>query len=226
MAKKSWGTSDKVQEARERKATGKAQAREAEAKAKDDAYWDAHANPRGKKDAKREAAERAREEAAARKAEARRLAAAEEASLTGAGRKAVSKPKMTHHQLMQQRERDQRARRAKAEEEAAPSRREVRGTSSFVFVLVVVGRTCICACLRAQWVGDEHASNISHSLAHPGQVTEDAYAATVEVENTNVRDRDTIDASGLDQALQQMVIGEGGKQDMHPERCVDEVDVC
>lgn len=54
MAKKSWGTSDKVQEARDRKNSSKKEAAEAEAKQKEEAYWSQHANPKGRKDAKRE----------------------------------------------------------------------------------------------------------------------------------------------------------------------------
>ncbi|KAL6782373.1 hypothetical protein ACKKBG_A06530 [Auxenochlorella protothecoides x Auxenochlorella symbiontica] len=172
MAKKSWGTSDKVQEARERKNSSKKEAAEAEAKQKEEAYWSQHANPKGRKDAKREEQERSREEAAARRAEAKRLAAEEEAALAGPSRKAAPKPKLTHHQLAQQRERDQAAAAAAAAEAAAAAQRAV---------------------------------------------TEDAYAAAVEVENTNVQEGNGVNARGLDQALEQLGIAEKA-QDMHPER--------
>lgn len=52
--KSSWGVSEKVQEARDRKQQGKVEARHKEAKAKEDAYWAQHENPRTRKDSKRE----------------------------------------------------------------------------------------------------------------------------------------------------------------------------
>ncbi len=48
-------------------------------------------------------------------------------------------------------------------------------------------------------------------------MTEDAYAAAVEVENTNVQEGNGVNARGLDQALEQLGIAEKA-QDMHPER--------
>lgn len=163
--KAAWGVNEKVVEARERKQQAKAEARGKEAKAKEDAYWAAHENPRGKKDVKKEqevrrspprspgsqrqcwatcraagrlpghistpcskegtcctfwpqqdastfppvlphtlnlnerakcqcTQERKREEAAARKAEARRLAAEEEAALAGVGKKKAAPQKV------------------------------------------------------------------------------------------------------------------------------------
>lgn len=156
MAKKNWGTSDKVQEARERKAAGKQGARDAEAKAKEDAYWDAHANPRTKKDAKREAADRNREEATARKAEARRLAAEEAAALGGGRSKAAPKPKLTHHQLTAQREREQRAQRVRAEEASEAGRREVRSLFLECALLVSFRRVCDSSLLKVITHGGQH----------------------------------------------------------------------
>lgn len=57
----------------------------------EDAYWEAHANPKAKRDAKREEQERQREEAAKKKAEAKRLAAQEEAALAAASKKSAPK---------------------------------------------------------------------------------------------------------------------------------------
>lgn len=117
---------EKVVEARERKQQAKAEARGKEAKAKEDAYWAAHENPRGKKDVKKEQEERKREEAAARKAEARRLAAEEEAALAGVGKKKaapqkVGSAKVTSHQLLLNKEveKKEEERRAREREDAA-----------------------------------------------------------------------------------------------------------
>ncbi len=51
---KKMGTNEKVENARDRKASAKASGQAAKAKQEDDSYWDAHANPKGKKDVKKE----------------------------------------------------------------------------------------------------------------------------------------------------------------------------
>lgn len=109
MPKKSWGTNEKVEEARGKKAASKKDAQAKETKAKEDAYWQSHENPKGRKDVKREEEQKKKEEAAAKKAELKRLAAQEEAELANLGKKkAAPKPKVTSHQLSVMKEADKK----------------------------------------------------------------------------------------------------------------------
>ena len=72
MGKKT-GMNEKAMEARARKEEAKAAATAAAGKKAEDDYWDQFANPRGKKDMKKEEEQKKRAEALARKAENRRL---------------------------------------------------------------------------------------------------------------------------------------------------------
>lgn len=171
--KKSLGTSEKVEEARERKSSAKKSAAAAAEREKEDTYWSQYDNPKGKKDAKREEAERKREEAAAKKAEVRRLEM-EEAAALQAGKSKAARPavgKVTQHQV----------RRTKAAEATAAAE-----------------------------------SAEAAALAAKRAVGEEAYAASLDVENVNQLDTG-VDASGLDSALQQLDVGVGAV-DRHPER--------
>lgn len=119
--------------------------------------------------------ERKRAEAAAKKAEAKRLAAEEEAAMANLGKKkAAAKPqKVTAYELSLQAEADRKRR-----EQAAL----------------------------------EHANN-QRKL-----VSEEDYAAQVEVENQN-REDVVVDASSLDSALKQLAVGgDGSPADRHPEK--------
>ncbi|PRW61227.1 coiled-coil domain-containing 124 [Chlorella sorokiniana] len=168
------GVNEKVQDARDRKAGAKKAAADAAAKAKDDAYWDVHANPKAKRDQKREDQERQREEAAKKKAEAKRLAAEEEAALAAAGKKKASKPappKVTAAQLASMREREQREMEQQAATQQAAQRR---------------------------------------------MVSEDQYAAAVQVENRN-REDVGVEARSMDAALQALTLDKQ-EVDRHPEK--------
>jgi hypothetical protein len=68
-------------------------------KAKEDAYWDAHANPVAKRDLKKEAAAAKAAEAAKKKAELAELKRAEEAAMASASKKKVQAPKLTKREI-------------------------------------------------------------------------------------------------------------------------------
>ncbi|KAL6761888.1 hypothetical protein V8C86DRAFT_2529547 [Haematococcus lacustris] len=119
---------EKVESAREREAAKKTAAQEKAAKDAEDAYWkSAGEGDKGKAGAKREEEERKRLEAAAKRAELKRLAEAEEAALTATKAKATvaGVSKMTKHQLEKQRELDERLREEEAQERAMAAKREL-----------------------------------------------------------------------------------------------------
>jgi fatty acid-binding protein DegV len=53
---KKMGVNEKVEAARDKKQAAKSAVKEKEEKSKEEAYWSAHDNPKGKKDVKREEA--------------------------------------------------------------------------------------------------------------------------------------------------------------------------
>ncbi|PSC73388.1 putative tRNA N6-adenosine threonylcarbamoyltransferase isoform A [Micractinium conductrix] len=122
------GVSEKVADARSRKADAKKSNQVAAEKKQEDEYWDQHSNPKAKRDTKREEQEKQREEAAKKKAEAKRLAAEEEAALAAAAKKKAAKPqaaKVTAAQLAYQREREQAEQRELAAQKALETKRMV-----------------------------------------------------------------------------------------------------
>lgn len=127
MPKKAWGTNEKVEEARARKSGAKAAAAAEDQRRKDDQYWQQYDNPKGRKDVRREEDARKKDEAAIRRAETRRLAAEEEASI---GRSKVrpqrpAAPKVTAHQLSLAKAREQDEAQVAAREKERATRREV-----------------------------------------------------------------------------------------------------
>lgn len=83
---KKLSTNPKAADKRAQQAANKASAAHAEAKAKEDAYWDAHANPVNKRDVKKQQQAAAAEQAAKKKAELAALKKAEEAEMAGVGK--------------------------------------------------------------------------------------------------------------------------------------------
>jgi hypothetical protein len=92
-------TNPKAADARALKNEKKAAEASAADKAKDDAYWDAHANPVAKRDLKKEAAAAKAAEAARKKAELAELKRAEEAAMASMGKKKVQAPKLTKREI-------------------------------------------------------------------------------------------------------------------------------
>mmetsp|Transcript_10286 Transcript_10286/g.28003 ORF Transcript_10286/g.28003 Transcript_10286/m.28003 type:complete len:226 (+) Transcript_10286:69-746(+) len=92
-------TNPKAESARAAKAEKKAATTSAADKAKEDAYWDAHANPVAKRDLKKEAAAAKAAEAAKKKAELAELKRAEEAAMASVGKKKVQAPKLTKREI-------------------------------------------------------------------------------------------------------------------------------
>lgn len=92
-------TNPKAAEARAAKADKKAATTTAADRAKEDAYWDAHANPIAKRDMKKEAAAAKAAEAAKKKAELAELKRAEEAAMASVGKKKVTAPKITKREI-------------------------------------------------------------------------------------------------------------------------------
>ena len=127
------GVNDKSAEARARKQDQKSANQAAASKAKDDAYWGQHDNPRLKKDAKKEEELRKKQEAAERKAELKKLAAAEEAAMANLGKKKSAAAgggggggsKVTHHQLRLQSEAERRKNQQLAAQKFTENRRDV-----------------------------------------------------------------------------------------------------
>ncbi|KXZ41338.1 hypothetical protein GPECTOR_536g541 [Gonium pectorale] len=112
----------------ERETTAKVTAKVKAQKDAEDAYWSAHGeNDKSKAAKKREEEEKKRAETAAKKAEAKRLADAELEELTKAKAKAekAGSQKVTHYQLQQQREFEDRAKADEAAEREMAARREL-----------------------------------------------------------------------------------------------------
>ena len=128
---KKLSTNPKAAEKRQQQAAASAAASTAAAKAKDDAYWDAHANPVNKRDVKKQAAAAAAEAAAAKKAELAALKRAEEAEMSKATNTTTKKkassaaPKVTKREIDAHRMKMQEAYEAKGEEARMAARKEV-----------------------------------------------------------------------------------------------------
>lgn len=120
------GINEKAAEARAKKNDAKSSAASAKEKEAEEAYWAAHQNPKGKKDAKREEEEKKRVEAAARKAELKKLAAEEEAVLAALAAKKKTPPKkVTQHTLQLQSEAERKKQAELAQQRFGEIRREV-----------------------------------------------------------------------------------------------------
>lgn len=179
------GVSEKVAEARARKEQSKKAGAAASEKQKEDEYWDAHSNPKAKRDTKREEQERQREEAARKKAEVKRLAAEEEAAMAAAAKKKAAKPqaqKLTAAQLAAQRERDMAEQQQLAAQRALEGKRMVTEEEHAAALLVanknreegVVEARSVDAALEALTM-DSPAGD-----RHPEKRAKAAYAAYLE----------------------------------------------
>ncbi|KAF8058039.1 coiled-coil domain-containing protein [Scenedesmus sp. PABB004] len=210
---------EKAEAAKERKAAAKDEAGKQKAKAEEDAYWRAQGEgAKTKAQSKREEEEAKRAEAAARKAELKRLQEAEEAALSRPAKPAakanrVSGPKVTHHQLSQQREADAEAREAEARERQLAARREVRRGAPRP-PRRRAGGTGVFARARAR--------PTRAASARGAQVTAESYSRLVEVENANRVD-DAVDARSMEQAIDALgSLGVGAAEspavDKHPEK--------
>ncbi|KAL3140213.1 hypothetical protein ABBQ38_004488 [Trebouxia sp. C0009 RCD-2024] len=134
MAKKKISENPKAVESRERKATSKkdGQAKE-HAKAEDEFWEQAGEGAKSKASKKKEDQAKEREAAAAKKAEAKRLAAEEDAEMASLAKKTAKKaaePKVTSHQLQLQQEAERKAQQA-AVEEAAKAKKKVVTEDSY-----------------------------------------------------------------------------------------------
>ncbi|KAG2499422.1 hypothetical protein HYH03_002369 [Edaphochlamys debaryana] len=112
----------------EREATSKEAAKQKAQKDAEDSYWQSHGeNDKSKAAKKREEEDRKRAETAAKKAEAKRLADLELEELGKAKAKAekAGMQKVTHYQLQQQREFEDRVRADEQAEREMASRREL-----------------------------------------------------------------------------------------------------
>jgi hypothetical protein len=99
--KSSWGVNEKAEAAKDRKNANKSAKSAQQKEQAEEDEWAAHANPKGKKDVKREEEQRKKEEAAAKKAELRRLQEQEEAEMANLGKKKANPKagKVTAHEL-------------------------------------------------------------------------------------------------------------------------------
>lgn len=134
MAKKKISENPKAVESRERKANSKKESQVHEkAKAEDDFWQDAGEGAKSKASKKKDEQAKQREDAAAKKAEAKQLAAEEDAAMAKlakkAPKKANSETKVTSHQLQLQQEADKKAQEANAAESAKAKNRVVTADS-------------------------------------------------------------------------------------------------
>lgn len=176
--KSSWGVNEKSEAAKDRKNAKKSEQQKDISKQAEEDEWAAHANPKGKKEVKREEEQRKKEEVAAKKAELRRLQEQEEAEMANLGKKKANPKagKVTAHELHLMKESQKKEFEKKLTEK----------------------------------------SNIDHR-----QITEEEYAALVEIENRNKEGDAVVDARSVDAALQQLNISGGGgdgDDDRHPEK--------
>ncbi|DBA95901.1 hypothetical protein WJX77_004912 [Trebouxia sp. C0004] len=130
MAKKKISENPKAVESRERKASTKKDSQVQEKnKAEDDFWQEAGEGAKSKASKKKDEQAKEREAAAAKKAEAKQLAAEEDAAMAKlakkAPKKANSEAKVTSHQLQLQQEADRKAQEAAVEEASKAKKRVV-----------------------------------------------------------------------------------------------------
>ncbi|GLI67509.1 hypothetical protein VaNZ11_011713 [Volvox africanus] len=162
------GKAERKEAKLEREETKKVTAQAKAQKDAEDAYWAAHGeNDKSKASKKREEEEKKRAEVAAKKAEAKRLADAELEDLTKAKAKAekAGSQKVTHFQLHQQREFEDRLKAEMQAERELAARREMSAeqyarqveTENFNRGVEAVDARGVDAALKVLSVKDEEA---------------------------------------------------------------------
>ncbi|KAF2937129.1 uncharacterized protein [Oryza sativa Japonica Group] len=141
---KKMGVNTKAEAARERRSAAEADRRDRDARAKEEAYWQAAEGPKSRSARRREEDAEKRAEAAARRAENRRLAELEQQQLAAAARRPDRKaarvggpvvPKVTEAELLRRREEE----RIRLEREAeAAKKRQARTAEEEEYERVVL----------------------------------------------------------------------------------------
>ncbi|GJN09192.1 hypothetical protein PR202_ga27174 [Eleusine coracana subsp. coracana] len=141
---KKMGVNSKAEAARARRGAAEAERRDREARAQEDAYWQAAEGPKSRSARRREEDTEKRAEAAARRAENRRLAELEQQQVAAAARRPDRKgarvsgpavPKVTEAELLRRREEERL--RLQREAEAA-KKRQARTTEAEEYERVVL----------------------------------------------------------------------------------------